>query len=221
MKSASSRYGLDWRTAPSKDTFHQSRILENSKQQPLYVRPFANVDQSRRALCQGAGVVHRLARLPVCYDWKKHQAVAARWYPPDLEAAIFYSGYKKIGGFRTSVLGCNHSGCRLSIAANNCSTDEPVPEDFKIHRTSTARERHTSSRRYNAQMILGPARQTAESIQAVIGGLGTVLCAAGSRRHSQAGHGLHLLPPGFAGTKGMCADEPTRVRQIGPVAKSR
>src|SRR5439155_17578921 len=177
MKSASSRYGLDWRTAPSKDTFHQSRILENSKQQPLYVRPFANVDQSRRALCQGAGVVHRLARLPVCYDWKKHQAVAARWYPPDLEAAIFHSGYKKIGGFRTSVLGCNHSGCRLAIAANNCSTDAPVPKDFEVHRTRSARARTgmfrvpspespAPRRRRNTQLI--PASgQTLKSIQAV------------------------------------------------------
>src|SRR5881397_985099 len=194
------------------------RNLENSEHQPLDVRAFVDLDENCCVTCLCARVVHRLARRSVCNDRNKHDPVAAGRQPQDLEAAIFHLGSKKIGGFRTSVLGCNHSGCRLGIAANNCSTDESVPKDFEIHRTRTARartgvfrvpspERPASRRRRNAQPILA-TRQTSESIQAVIGGLGTVLSTVGSRCHSQARHGLHLLPPGLVRTKGMCADEP-------------
>ena len=52
-------------------------------EKPGYTWPadltFADVDQSCCGLRRGTGVVHRLARRPVCYDRKKHEAVAARW----------------------------------------------------------------------------------------------------------------------------------------------
>ena len=55
------------------------RILENSEQQLLHVLTFADLDQSCWAVCLGAWIVDLRSRRPVCYDWKKHEAVAARW----------------------------------------------------------------------------------------------------------------------------------------------
>src|SRR5439155_1921688 len=147
-------------------------------------------------------------------------------------AAILYVTSKRPSGqcFRTDVLSRNHSGCRLTIAPKNRSSNEPVPKDFEIHRTKNARartrvfrvptpERPASRRCRNAQLIPA-AGQTAESVQAVIGGLSAVLCTVGSRRHSQIRHRLHLFPPGLARAKRVCADEPIQVRQSAPVAKS-
>jgi len=140
------------------------RKLENSEHQPLDVRAFADLDENCCVTCLCARVVHRLARRSVCNDRNKHEPVAAGRQPQDLEAANFHLGSKKIGGFRTSVLGCNHSGWRLTIASKNRASDEPIPKDFEVHRTRNARartrvfrvplpERPASRRCRNAQLI--------------------------------------------------------------------
>src|SRR2546428_14020261 len=81
------------------------RKLENSEHQPLDVRAFADLDENCCVTCLCARVVHRLARRWVCNDRNKHEPVAAGRQPQDLEAANFHLGSKKIGAFRTSVLG--------------------------------------------------------------------------------------------------------------------